>query len=203
MSTYNDPFMSLKNIALTQFEGARDVPASIDLIVKESNKLDIQARNILLKIHAALTNFKIPKIAIAVGLKEYSTFNTILSFLHGDKKDRIFFMGHNPVDEQLDTPITRDIMKNFSSGNFLTNETEMCRLLLKQDAFVIGVFSAPAINEAREVLDAFSHGRNGILLLPNYSRLNSPSHHLYAAERNLRVLELPDGAGECYSIHMQ
>ena len=203
MSTYNDPFISLKNIALTQFEGARDIPASIDLLVKEPNKLDIQARTILLRLHAALTNFKIPKIAIAVGLKEYSTFNTILSFLHGDKKDRVFFIGHNPVDEQLDSPVARDIMKNFSSENFLTTETEMCRLLLKQDAFIIGLFSSSAVNEAREVIDAFSHGRNGVLFLQNYSRLNSPSHHLYAAERNLRVLELPDGSGECYSIQIK
>ena len=67
MSTYNDPFISLKNIALTQFEGARDVPASIDLLVKEPNKLDIQARTLLLRLNAALTNFKIPKIAVVVG----------------------------------------------------------------------------------------------------------------------------------------
>jgi hypothetical protein len=203
VSTYDDPFITLKNIALTQFEGARDVPASIDLIVKDVNKLDIQARTVLFKLHAALTNFNIPKIAVAVGLKEYSTFNTILSFLHGDKKDRIVFIGHDPVDEQLDSPITREIMKNFSSENFLQTETEICRLLLKQDAFIIGFFSAAAINEAREILDTFSHGKSGMLLIQNYSRVNSPSHHLYAAERNLRLIELPDGSGECYSIQMK
>ena len=75
--------------------------------------------------------------------------------------------------------------------------------MLKQDSFFIGLFSSAAVNEAREILDAFSHGKNGILFVQNYSRLNSPSHHLYAAERNLRVLELPDGSGECYSIQMK
>ena len=202
MSTYNDAFISLKNIALTQFEGARDVPASIDLIVKESNKLDIQARTILIKMHAALTNFRIAKIAVAVGPKEYSVFNTILSFLHGDIKDRLVFFGPNPTDEQVDTPITREIMKDFSPANFATSETEVCRLLLEQDTFLIGVFSAGAVNDARNILDAFSHGRSGVLFVANYSRLNSPSHHLYAAERNLRIIELPDGSGECYSIQM-
>lgn len=203
MSTYNDPFISLKNIALTQFEGARDVPATIDLTVKDPSLLDIQSRTLLLKIHAALTNFKLPKIAVAIGPKGYACFNTILSFLHGDKKDRVVFFGQNPEGQIIDNPITREIMKNFTPKNFSTSETELCRLLLQQDAFVIGVFSSGAVNEAREILDAFSHGKNGVLLLQNYSRLKSPSHHLYAAERNLRVLELPDGSGECYSIHMK
>jgi hypothetical protein len=203
VSTYNDPFISLKDITLTQFESARDVPASIDLIVKESHQLDIQARTILIKMHAALTNFKVPKIAVAVGIREFSIFNTILSFLHGDKKDRIIFFGHNPIDLQVDSPVTREIMQNFPPENFLLTETEICRSLLKQDAFIIGLFSSPAVNEAREILDAFSHDRSGLLFLHNYSRLNSPSHHLYAAERNLRVLELPEGSGECYSIQMK
>ncbi len=203
MSTYNDPFISLKNIALTQFEGAREVPASIDLIAKDPNKLDIQSRSLLLKLNAALTNFRVPKIAVAIGIKEYSTFNTILSFLHGDKKDKIFFIGHNPVNEQLDTAVTKEIMKNFSPENFVDSETQMCRLLLKQEAFIIGLFSSGAVNEAREIIDAFSHGRSGALFVQNYSRLNSPSHHLYATERNLRVLELPDGSGECYSLQFK
>ena len=34
----------------------------------------------------------------------------------------------------------------------------------------------------------------------NYAIEQSPSHHLYAVERGLRILENPDGSGECYSL---
>ncbi len=195
--------MSLKEIALTQFEGAREIPASIDLLVKDGNKLDIQARSILIKLHAILTNFKVSKIAVGIGIKEFGVFNPILSFLHGDKKNNISYLGFDPVDHQLDSPVSREIMQNFSPENFLTTENEICRSLLQQDAFIVGVFSSKSVNEAREFIDAFAHDKSGALFLHNYSRLNSPSHHLYAAERNLRVIELPEGSGECYSIQMK
>ena len=184
---------------MTQFEGARDIPASIDIIVDDPNKYDIQTRTILQKIHAILTNFRLPKIAVAIGPRECSVFNTILTFLHGDKKSRVVFFGHDPKEFQKDTKITREVLKNYPI-NFATSESDLCRTLLQQDAFIVGVFSAKAVNEVREVLDAFSNDKSGVLFVQNYSRLDSPSHHLYAVERSLRLLELPDGSGECYSI---
>ena len=54
-----------------------------------------------------------------------------------------------------------------------------------------------SINPARECIDAFSTGKEGLLLIHNYAIEKSPSHHLYAVERGLRILENPDGSGEC------
>ena len=48
MSTYNDKNLSLNNIALTQFEMAREIPAAIDLFAKKPQTLDMQARMLIL-----------------------------------------------------------------------------------------------------------------------------------------------------------
>ena len=201
MSTYNDPFISLKNLALTQFESNRDIPASIELISRDPNKLDIQSRTLLQKIHAALTNFDVPEIVVAIGPRELSVFNLILSFLHGNKKEKVSYYGPNPEEFTIENRVTREILKNFTEKNFIATETELSKILLENNnSFVIGLFSSGAVNEVRNIIDAFSVNQSGILFIQNYSRLNSPSHHLYAAERNLRLLELPDGSGECYSI---
>ena len=58
MSAYNDKNISLKNIALTQFELAREVPAAIDLFANKPQMLDIQLRTIITKINAVLNNFR-------------------------------------------------------------------------------------------------------------------------------------------------
>ena len=50
-----------------------------------------------------------------------------------------------------------------------------------------------SVNEARECIDAFSWGKK-----ESYSQLRTrkvTSHHLYAVERGLRIIELPDGSG--------
>ena len=43
-------------------------------------------------------------------------------------------------------------------------------------------------------------GGKGMRLVHNYAIEQSPSHHLYAAERGLRILENPDGSGECFCL---
>ena len=53
MSTYNDKNLKLNNIALTQFEMAREIPAAIDLFAKQPQTLDMQARMLILKVNAA------------------------------------------------------------------------------------------------------------------------------------------------------
>ena len=40
----------------------------------------------------------------------------------------------------------------------------------------------------------------GYFLSVNYAIEKSPSHHLYAVERGLRVLENPDGSGEQFLV---
>ena len=61
MSTYNDKNLSLKNIALTQFEMSREIPAAIDLFAKQPHTLDMQTRMLILRVNAAMHNLKIKK----------------------------------------------------------------------------------------------------------------------------------------------
>ena len=70
---------------------------------------------------------------------------------------------------------------------------------LKKNSLLIAVVNATSINPARECIDAFSAGKEGLLLVHNYAIEQSPSHHLYAA-KGLRILENPDGSGECFCL---
>ena len=90
MSTYNDKNLSLKNIALTQFEMAREIPAAIDLFAKQPQTLDMQTRMLILKVNAAIHNLKSKnKITLAIGVDFLSFLNPMIAFLHGDKKERL------------------------------------------------------------------------------------------------------------------
>ena len=91
-------------------------------------------------------------------------------------------------------------MEKIDANTFLTSERDISHAVLKEEGFLILLLSVKAVNEAREFIDALSTNKSGLLLIHNYSLNSSPSHHLYAAERGLRVLELPDGSGECYSL---
>ena len=46
----------------------------------------------------------------------------------------------------------------------------------------------------------FQQVKEGLLLIHNYAIEKSPSHHLYAVERGLRLLRNPDGSGECFAF---
>ena len=78
--------------------------------------------------------------------------------------------------------------------NIFKTETEIVRNALKNEGFFIVVVSSHSVNEARECIDAFSMGKEGVLFIHNYAHEKSPSHHLYAVERGLRIIELPDGS---------
>ena len=86
MGVYNDKHISLKDIALTQFELAREIP-SLELIANKPQNLDIQSRTLIIRINAALHNIKsIEKVTIAVGIDFLAFLNPMLNFLHGAKK---------------------------------------------------------------------------------------------------------------------
>ena len=55
---YNDKNLKLNNIALTQFEMAREIPAALDLFANKPQSLDMQTRMIILRLNAALHNLK-------------------------------------------------------------------------------------------------------------------------------------------------
>ena len=99
MSTYNDKNLKLNNIALTQFEMAREIPAAIDLFAKKPQSLDMQTRMLVLKVNAAIHNLKSKnKITLAVGIDFLSFLNPMIAFLHGDKKDRLETLSLSPQE---------------------------------------------------------------------------------------------------------
>ena len=93
MSVYNDKNISLKDIALTQFELAREIPAALELIANKPHILDIQTRMLIIRINAALHNFKsMEKITIAIGIDFLAFLNPMLNFLHGAKRKILMFL---------------------------------------------------------------------------------------------------------------
>lgn len=201
MSSYNDKHIALNNIALTQFEMAREIPAAIDLFAKKPQTLDMQARMLVLKVNAALHNLKSKnKITLAIGVEFLSFLNPMIAFLHGDKKDKLETLSLPPQAYLKETKIQKDLDSLIDKTNIFSSETEVISNALKKDNLLIAILNAASINPARECIDAFSTGKQGLLLIHNYAIEQSPSHHLYAVERGLRVLENPDGSGECYSL---
>ena len=201
MSAYNDSNIALKNIALTQFEMAREIPAAIDLFASKPQNLDIQTRMLILKLNAALHNLKSgDKITVAVGIEILAFLNPLFTFLHGDKKERLEIISFPFASQVKKTRINSELEVHIEKANILNSDTEIMGTALKKDSLLIAILGSSSINPARECIDAFSTGKKGILLIHNYAIEKSPSHHLYAVERGLRLLECPDGSGECFSL---
>ena len=201
MSTYNDKNLKLNNIALTQFEMAREIPAAIDLLAKKPQTLDMQARMLILKVNAALHNLKSKnKITLAIGVDFLSFLNPMIAFLHGDKKDRLETLSLAPNEYLKETKLQKELMSLIDKTNIYSSDTEIVSSALKRNSLLIAVINATSINPARECIDAFSTGKEGLLFIHNYAIEQSPSHHLYAVERGLRILENPDGSGECICL---
>ena len=97
------------------------------------------------------------------------------------------------------TKLNESIETLTEKNTVFSSDTEMVASALKKIVCLIAVLGSASINPTREVIDAFSVGKEGLLLVHNYSIEQSPSHHLYAVERG-RILENPDGSGECFSL---
>ena len=201
MSIYNDKNLKLNNIALTQFEMAREIPAALDLFAKNPQSLDMQTRMLVLKVNAAIHNLKSKnKLTLAVGVDFLSFLNPMIAFLHGDKKDRLETLSLSPQEYLKETKLQKELDLLIDKANIFSSDVEVISNAIKKDSLLIAILNATSINPARECIDAFSTGKEGLLLIHNYAIEQSPSHHLYAVERGLRILENPDGSGECYSV---
>ena len=201
MSVYNDKNLKLNNIALTQFEMAREIPAALDLFAKNPQSLDMQTRMLVLKVNAAIHNLKSKnKLTLAVGVDFLSFLNPMIAFLHGDKKDRLETLSLSPQEYLKETKLQKELDLLIDKANIFSSDVEVISNAIKKDSLLIAILNATSINPARECIDAFSTGKEGLLLIHNYAIEQSPSHHLYAVERGLRILENPDGSGECYSL---
>ena len=201
MSVYNDKNISLKDIALTQFELAREIPAALELIANKPHNLDIQTRMLIIRINAALHNFKsMEKITIALGIDFLAFLNPMLNFLHGDKRKNLDVFSFDPASVTKQNKITTELSSFIKKENIFSSDGEIVSSAIKQKSFLIALLGPQSLNPARECLDAFSMGKQGLLLIHNYAIEKSPSHHLYAVERGLRIIEQPDGSGECFCI---
>ena len=201
MSTYNDKNLKLNNIALTQFEMAREIPAALDLFAKNPQSLDIQTRMLVLKVNAAIHNLKSKnKLTLAVGIDFLSFLNPMIAFLHGDKQDRLETLSLSPQEHLKENKLQKELDLLIDKANIFSSDIEVISNAIKKDSLLIAILNATSVNPARECIDAFSTGKEGLLLIHNYAIEQSPSHHLYAVERGLRILENPDGSGECYSL---
>ena len=201
MSVYNDKHISLKDIALTQFELAREIPAALELIANKPHVIDIQTRTLIIKLNAALHNLKsIEKITIAIGIDFLAFLNPMLNFLHGSKRKNLDILSFDPTSVTKQNKITAELSPLIKKENIYSSDAEMVSSAIKQKSFLIALLGPQSLNPAKECIDAFSMGKQGLLLIHNYAIEKSPSHHLYAVERGLRIIEQPDGSGECFCV---
>ena len=201
MSVYNDKHISLKDIALTQFELAREIPAALELIANKPQNLDIQTRMLIIRINAALHNLKsIEKITIAIGIDFLAFLNPMLNFLHGTKRKNLDIFSFDPTSVTKQNKITAELSPFIKKENIYASDAEIVSSAIKQKSFLIALLGPQSLNPAKECIDAFSMGKQGLLLIHNYAIEKSPSHHLYAVERGLRIIEQPDGSGECFCV---
>ena len=199
MSVYNDKHISLKDIALTQFELAREIPAALELIANKPQNLDIQSRTLIIRINAALHNIKsIEKVTIAIGVDFLAFLNPMFNFLHGAKRKNLDIFSFDPSSVTKQNKITTELSPFIKKENIYASDAEIVSSAIKQKSFLITLLGPQSINPAKECIDAFSMGKQGLLLIHNYAIEKSPSHHLYAVERGLRIVEQPDGSGECF-----
>ena len=201
MSVYNDKHISLKDIALTQFELAREIPAALELIANKPQNLDIQTRMLIIRINAALHNLKsLEKITIAIGIDFLAFLNPMLNFLHGTKGKNLDILSFDPTSVTKQNKITAELSPFIKKENIYASDAEIVSSAVKQKSFLIALLGPQSLNPAKECIDAFSMGKQGLLLIHNYAIEKSPSHHLYAVERGLRIIEQPDGSGECFCV---
>ena len=140
------------------------------------------------------------KITLAIGVDFLSFLNPMMAFLHGDKKERLETISLAPQEYLKENKIQKELDLLINQTNIYSSDVEIISNALKKNSFLIAIVNAASINPARECIDAFSTGKEGLLLIHNYAIEQSPSHHLYAVERGLRILENPDGSGECLCI---
>ena len=176
---------------MTQFELARG-SAAIDLFANKPQILDIQLRTIITKINAVLNNFR-KEIIVWLLLSNLLFSNSMFKFLHGDKANNLIY-SWDPSVTMKNTKFDSEILSKIDKQKIFKTETEIVRNSLKSDGFFVIAVSSHSVNEARECIDAFSMGKEGVLFIHNYAHEKSPSHHLYAVE-GPKVIELPDGSG--------
>ena len=156
---------------------------------------------LVLKVNAAIHNLKSKnKLTLAVGIDFLSFLNPMIAFLHGDKKDRLETLSLSPQEHFKGKQTKKELDLLIDKANIFSSDIEVISNAIKKDSLLIAILNATSVNPARECIDAFSTGKEGLLLIHNYAIEQSPSHHLYAVERGLRILENPDGSGECYSL---
>ena len=105
-----------------------------------------------------------------------------------------------PGEHLKENKIRKELDLLINHTNIYSSDVEIISAALKKNSFFIAIVNATSINPARECIDAFSAGKEGLLLIHNYAIEQSPSHHLYAVERGLTYFENPDGSGECFAF---
>ena len=155
MSIYNDKNLKLNNIALTQFEMAREIPAALDLFAKNPQSLDMQTRMLVLKVNAAIHNLKSKnKLTLAVGVDFLSFLNPMIAFLHGDKKDRLETLSLSAQEHLKETKLQKELDLLIDKANIFSSDVEVISNAIKKDSLLIAIVNATSINPARECIDA-------------------------------------------------
>ena len=111
------------------------------------------------------------------------------------QKKNLDIFSFDPSSVTKQNKVTTELSPFIKKENIYASDAEIVSSAIKQKSFLIALLGPQSINPAKECIDAFSMGKQGLLLIHNYAIEKSPNHHLYAVERGLRIIEQPDGSG--------
>ncbi len=201
MSTtnYQDSRISLNDILLMQFEQGRELPALLASVARKPGSLTIQDRTLMLRMIGALAGRRGEPTTLAVGIESFAVMAPIIMFIFGNQRKcpAMFF---DPTPYCLDSPMTKDLIGLLKPENLISGARELLQRCAKGKDFLIVTLDQSDKNEIRSVIDMFTDGRKGLLLVKDYGHVEAASHYEYARERGFRLLELPDGSGELISL---
>ena len=190
---YKDKHVTIESDNVVIFDQDRPTPSLITLFNPSTNKLDIQAINIVSKCLAYLGNCRKP---ISLGIAERGLHCIIPSimYLRNNPEDKFFTVSNNLVIN--DTPLAGEIIRS-NMPKFLDNSRDLVNHLFKaknKNYLVFGIDQTESIATAID----FIHKVRGTISVYNPHYKNPTVITKYVLDKGLISCENVDGSIEIF-----
>lgn len=194
--SYSDKFIELKNTYLLQYELGREVPALIQLLSESDKAFDLQWRTVMTRIVGLIAGRRKGKATLLLGDERLAVMALIAHFIFHKSKPDLTIHTASLWHNIQKTALTEDVVAQLPHDCEIADLSELMRAGLKTKGFLIAVFHEKQSTPIRQVIDHFSKGNPGVLLVIDYARHPAESYYQHVRELGLRMVELPDGSGE-------
>ena len=188
---YKDKHITIESNNIVLFDTDRPAPSLITFSNPPTNKLNIQAINIIAKCLASLGNCKEP---ISLGIAERGLHCIIpaVMYLRNNPEDRFFTVSNNLVIN--DTPLAAELIRS-NMPKFLENPRDLVNHLFRAKNKNYLVFNLDQKESIATAVD-FIHKVTGTIAVFNPEYKNQTLITKYVLEKNLIPCENADGSIE-------